>query len=312
MRQLPGAQWSEETVTNRLRFLLNCAENVRELTTLLGSRQRETRERPAEPRRGEGPTDAENANIADCFSEAAEIAFSTDRLEIGLDRLRSAIGAVDASRSDVISLARAALYSALVNDGAIRISTTGLQITLLNQERADRPWTQLGNMRQIAQALPILVTAALLRGSADELAPILFPDEVENDARMLRTMLAAFAAPEFAVLGLFGISRRGSRFSIAYDNPPDSMLGGQSALLEMERNYEDRIQFERSDESHWEALRVHGGLIEWRLLAIHVALVRRERLDAINELPAMFETSEFIRALAREIAQISGQARGRL
>jgi hypothetical protein len=127
---------------------------------------------------------------------------------------------------------------------------------------------------------------------------------------MLRTMLAAFAAPEFAVLGLFGISRQGNRFSIAH-NPPDSMLGGQSALLEMERNYEDRIQFESIDKSHWGALRVHGGLIDWRLLAIHVALIRRERLDAISELPTMFETSKFIRELAGEIARSSGQAMSR-
>jgi hypothetical protein len=75
----------------------------------------------------------------------------------------------------------------------------------------------------------------------------------------------------------------------------------------MERNYEDRMQFTRSDEPHWEALRARAGLIDWRLLAIHVALIRRDRLNASGDFPAMYETASFIRGLAMEIVEYTGK-----
>jgi hypothetical protein len=73
------------------------------------------------------------------------------------------------------------------------------------------------------------------------------------------------------------------------------------ALLEMESSYENRVLLMQHDTFHWNALRARAELIDWGLLILHVALIRRRHNKILDEVPPPGPASQFIRSLADEI-----------
>ena len=132
----------------------------------------------------------------------------------------------------------------------------------------------------------------------------------EQGARSDTVEATASAAPEFAVLELLdrrGIGPGAAQFAAMQDETPDGAIG---AVLAMERDYVSRIDMMLREwiqlgrvERYSEDLRIpylRAELIDWRLLASHVALRRAE----ITRLPVVQERTgavSFIRELAGEI-----------
>lgn len=300
MSILPGTEsWSEAALRSRITFLEACSARARELSSILGRNPPEDRE-PAD----DFPTErspielGDNRGVVDSLSEAAELSFCRGTTKRGLDYLRQAILVSPLRFIDFATLTRISVYAVLTGFGRVEVSPDNIRLTIPN---AVFEWDQIGTTHQIAQSLPILVMAALASGSAKDYASILFHAN-ERSPFSPTVKLAATASQEFALLGLFSLSRRGSGFLFHEELSERDYGIALGSLLEMEREYESRVQLMRNDLFHWKDLRARAELIDWRLLTLHVALIRRGRIRAIS--PTKPDPAPaFIRNLADEIVR---------
>jgi hypothetical protein len=310
---LPAAEsWNSETFENRRRFLSNCVVEWDRLSAELSYGREE--EEPA--REISGLSERERPQIADCLTEAAELAFCRNLTSAGLANLDEAIRVLGPGLKDNSTIPQLAVFAALTRLSSVEVSVQGIR--MLGSRNAGiefySQWLEMGAMDHVVQALPILVLAALSWG--EKFAPILFSSlgeakgesassdrpQREGDGFAVRAALSAgLSSPLFDVLGLLGI-----------DFTPRTYLRGERpgaaghVLFAMERGYEARIELMRGD-SHWQQVRPRAEIIDWMLLMIHVAILHRQTTRFLDDLPPAGEASEFIRSLAQEIVGQRGE-----
>jgi hypothetical protein len=123
------------------------------------------------------------------------------------------------------------------------------------------------------------------------------------------------ASPEAAIVGLFGVAR--PRSFVFFDTPeiaqeytPTSMRQafeeaitlGHAALAMMEYSYQRRIDLLRSNALSWKSIAPKTSMVDWPLLMVHVALLRRQRADFLEQTAPIGDAAVFIRNLAKELS----------
>jgi hypothetical protein len=303
MSILPGTEsWSKEALLSRIDFLMTCAHRARDLSIMLGRNGTEAQESPEGIFLGESTVGSgEIPSIVDSLSEAAELSFCEDMTGRGLGYLREAVqmSMLQVPFTSLATLTRISVCAAVLGSARVYVSSDGITVRVANADSMKGAWGQLGTTEQIARSLPILVLAALASGPAKTCAPILF-NSVEDD-RTSMAWLAALASPEFTALGLLGFSRQRGSISFREEGSESSWVSAEGSLIQMERSYESRVQLMQRDSYHWAALRARAELIDWRLLVLHVALIRRKPFRPLEILPKPGPAAAFIRDLAREM-----------
>ena len=210
---------------------------------------------------------------------------------------------------ELLLVARKAFYSALTTSTEIYVGDGNLRIDDFN-----RSWREFTSIVEMDANLPGLIFAALATGEPDSHARIVMTaygaDRVSYIAR-----LSFLASSDSAILNLFGIFRvRGFMFfdpeELIHEYSPDSMetarasgiFAGQSALAMREYNYENRIALLQTNAIAWNSLAPANSLIDWILLMIHVALIRRDRTAHLKAIPIAGNATRFMRELAYELA----------
>lgn len=277
MSRIPGSEkWSSDLVRGRIEFLVDCAKGARRLSQFMTRRRGET-EAVVEQA-------AEISGAAECWSDAAALAFASNHTAEGLLYLARAAVVSDLRRCSLPELARSAFFGSLAGYLNVRLSADGIRILPRSENRLypdeiSRPWSaELGTAIQIARSLPVLALAAAVSGNPFE--PEISFDGKGEGSLSRSTLLAAFAAPDFRALRQASDSAR-------------------AAIREMEETWELRLTMMREDTYHWERARARTELIDWRLLAVHVALLRRGSSGSADESPG--PATAYLRDLAGEI-----------
>jgi hypothetical protein len=294
MSRIPGSEeWDAAVVSARVDFLVMCARRARELAGIMSRPRSEAPGR--NPPRPRDEASFEPGAAHESWADAAALAFCTDGTATGLGFLRETVETGYWNSSGLVSLTREALFGALTGTLLVRVFANEIELRVGRSEAFRFHVHELGTAIELARALPILVFASALSGRLDFYAPILEAREGGGISRVVR--LAALESPELSVLGLFDYGeRRSEDFSPSVDS-------ARAALLQMEERWETRLAMMRRDAYHWSRARSRTELIDWRLLAIHVALRRHAQADAAGSVPG--PASAFLRDLAREIDELT-------
>lgn len=310
MTYLLGPERWSERLGDRLAFLENCARQAEALSNRFGPVLQSA---PLDPELSLTGTDQGSALLLariGLYISAAEHAFCVNQTSRGKNLIRFALKKLSKAPRKMPFVARHAFFSALIEEKKILIGENLIRIG-----DWEAGWADFATVTEMEASLPALVFAALGRGEPDVTALILMsnadPDRVSAPSR-----LSFLARPESAILGLFGLSRpRSFLFFETEDlartyarSDADRALAegirlGQAALAMLEYAYQNRISLLHSGALAWNSVTATTSIIDWPLLMIHVALLRRGRGALLEASPPLGEAVAFIRALAGELAR---------
>lgn len=247
------------------------------------------------------------------LTEAAELAFATDRTSDGTDLLLSALRRMIEMPVVHWPVTRVALAGAVL--GEVQTSLTVDGVTLHQVRRyggpAMVPWQM--DAHSVARVAGPLVCAAIASGDPMFRLPILgagvppIAGGWSGAARMAR--LALTMSPELDTLPAFGVARSDDgTLLFDADRAGEQRGSAIAALIALHQRYAARLRLLASDEMRWGTLRLGAPLLDWPLLALHVALRSRraglraeEFLDAIRGAGAASALAVFLYEVAGEM-----------
>jgi len=284
--RLPGTEnWSREDVAKRIAFLRACGERAEELAWLLGPDAPDEEKGPIVPHTGR---DERAADWFESRIEAAELAFCTQQTGEGIALLRF-MPPLQAHSSVHPGLV---IFPVVSGFARLRVGLDRLAIRVdgLDEElRVEVPLAVLTHW------WPVFILASLASGSGQ--SPFLDGRPADPLAEAAFHMALA-NAPETTLLPLFWFVDK--RLGFGRQPSAGAVEAAHETLRRLEDAYAARLDLAQRDSHRWQEMRARGGLVDWPLLLIHLALRRRETIGAA--LPATeHKAARFIRALAAEI-----------
>jgi len=277
-------------IRSRISFLRTCAERASDISAIFRRRRDGDEAVALRPSK-----DADLAVRSEALVEAAQWLFSLGETRDGIDTLASAMKTVPPMTADAdpLEIARVSLLSAIAERQ--------------NRDPADgttSPWP----LKRSFEALPMRRLARLLAAGGIPVTGYSFAGETPYFS-------PASAAPEAAIIERIDQQRFGYAFSPVPLRHDDA--AAVSAILAMERNYAVRIAMIAQDwrdralsdaglERRIPYLRAE--LIDWRLLASHIALARAGLRFELPETRDEMGAVAFMRGLAQGWAPEEGRA----
>lgn len=306
MSRLDGSGEWLERLAQRSRFLEICAQEANDLS------QRFRAPLPVEAAealtRDVGREASANLVRIDLLLGAAELAFCTDETGRALKLIQSALTVLKDTPRFMMFLARQAYFGVLTGKEEIAVEGFGLRMSGF-----EAPWTSIVTADALVRNLTPLVLAGLASGPPEENTRIVMTgSEADTVSRSAR--LAYMASSDAALLGLFGVAR--PRHFSFFDSREDvqtykrdslepafaeARRSGLAALEMLEYGYQRRIDLLQSNVVAWKSVAPKTSMIDWPLLMVHLALLRRQRASVLTETPSIGGAVQFIRDLAKEL-----------
>lgn len=289
MSWLPGLsevtrdRWKEQAST-RIRFL-----------QLFSARARE-------PRLSGEPEETSSLAAASALTKAAEIALATDQTSRGRELLAGAVEILlDAPRWPT---ARTALLGALAGrvDTVLYQSGIILRDTQRNMSVSTSWFAPAVTWQKTAGSM---IAAALVSGEPDRTLSLL-TEPGSRDAQHPFSLLIASNTMEAETLPAFGLRRRpNGGWNVDQRGDRERSEAALVGFAALHQRYAARLRFLASDRAHWDALQLRAPLIDWTLLALHVALLRRSTIISASDIEAISGKAGPFAALTRFFAELA-------
>jgi hypothetical protein len=308
LSELPGPEPWRRRLAERARFLQLCAEEASALGGRFGAPVLfETTE--ALPRAAGRDIMAPLVRI-DLLIGAAELAFCLNETERALGLIRTALSDIRNSPTIMMFLARRAYFGVLIGEEVIIVKDRGLELPGFAE-----PWGSFATGNELLQSLAPLVYAGLASGPPEIHAQIVM-SAADADSVAYSARLVFMASSEAAVVGLFNVAR--PRAFSFFDTPSlariyasdkydeafaEARRLGTAALTMMEHAYQRRIDLLQFNGVAWNSSAPKASIVDWPLLMLHLALLRRECAGVLEAIPPMGGAARFIRRLALELFQ---------
>ena len=290
--RLPGTQrWDPEQVERVIGFELGVARN---LPTIVASMAEASDYFAPEDFSQLAPSDGIFALV-----RAAEVSFATDQFERGIAICRELITASHARPRTPMQLAQWATVGVVTGLVKVRLDSLGVQVTQVEPERAELQVFELGWPPAAAQAVALVrrfIPAAIGSGPFHEtVEPMLRYGADQRRwaaaSAMIELTEEAAAAEAFSEISPAELSfQRGFYPS---DSEIENNLDRTFGVLE--QGYVSRL-VAMARTPLWDQLRVRGNLVDWGLLALWIARLRRRK--SIRDVETLSPYIAFTRVLA--------------
>jgi hypothetical protein len=278
MRWLTGAeQWTTEAVLARIKFEQSVSSGSETLLVemadgLLASQNI--------------PSDAIFA-----MGRAAEIAFATDRFDLGVRICVQLLESKEAKILTPMQFVFKASLGALLGQRRVHLQPKGVLVTRADKTTDDFYRWDAASPVQLGWMIRHLLAPAAASGPPSETLGGLFLGSTEPSigADISHFVLAS---PEYDVIASLDYPERF----------PDRKIF--QILQGLEERYSRRLKLLISDKFYWSTLRPRGAIIDWPLLCLWTALYRFYRDAGFEgEFPhPQNEEADFIRSLASSLA----------
>jgi hypothetical protein len=243
----------------------------------------------------------ERLPAAKALTHAAELAFATSQVPRGCELMEQAL---DILLKDLpTAFTRISILGALTKQVDTSLRASGIIIN----GAVPGPWR--GSASTLRRVAGTLIAAAACSPSLITALDLLFQDIgkiKEPNSRL--AFLALVSALEADTLPIFGFGRRDDG-SLDPNGTREGRSAALSAFSALHLRYAARLRLLASDQAHWHDLRTRAPLIDWALLGLHVAAIRRHTTidqNLLKLLPGVGPTLNFIGSLASDIVQRYG------
>jgi len=290
--RLPGTdEWSSEDIASRIAFERNVPEAVVPILS-------ETADSKGFVNSGAmGRFLPSNSIFA--LGRAAELAFSTEHLDLGFQICREILVHDYAMPRTPLQFAFYATVGVLLNLFKIILTPYGAAVSELpesmrekfkeqaNQRLAFVAWPS-GSSIEALKLIKLLLPAAAASGTAAEALQTL--SSIGESAIKVGVRSAVFASAEYEAIS-------------ATNHPQVDFDHLAGAIQSLETAYQRQLRLLRSDAFYWRTLRPRGSLVDWRLLALWVFMYRYAHGGGIAErVRPLSDEASYIRFLARDFA----------
>lgn len=262
------------------------------------------------PERAPGLVEMPQLPAANALTKAAELAFVTDQTTRGRELLDRAVGHLLAERPGNWPITRTALLGTLVHRVSTELNSEGIHL-MADDLRQDTSWYYASTLI-LDRTAGALIAAAVASGPPERTLSLLTQplqaaeDELGIHSPERLAYLIAAKAMEADTLPLFGWRRRP-------DGPPGETADDTrrhadqavAAFLMLTQRYAARVRLLTSDHAHWGQLYPRVPMLDWTLLSLHVALLRREMTIPIRKLFSSIQPVGPAGALGTFIADIA-------
>jgi hypothetical protein len=232
-------------------------------------------ERFSEMSRPDSSSQTIRLTSANALTQAAELAFATDQTRLGRKLMKRALDSLLQGPVDAWPIVRTALLGSLLSEVGTSLTPTGVVLKDAGRMRSPS-WN--GPVSLWERAAGPLIASAVAYGSLENALLLLLNPAIDVVDSANRLAFLIFAnAREVDTLPAFGFERRedGGLIRSSDGYFPD-FRSAAAAFISLHQRYAARLRLLAVDSAHWrKELRPRVPLIDWTLLALDVALVRR-------------------------------------
>jgi hypothetical protein len=211
---------------------------------------------------------------SNALTQAAELALATDQTQLGRELMKGALDSLLRGPADTWPIVRTALLGALLSE--VGTSLTPIGVILKDAGRMQGPSWWKGPASLWERAAGPLIAAAVAYGSLENALLLLLSSGIDAiDSNRLAFLIFA-SAREADTLPAFGFERREDGGLIRRsDEYFSDFRSATAAFVSLHQRYAARLRLLAVDSAWRTQLRPRFPLIDWTLLALDVALIRR-------------------------------------